>query len=1082
MKALRFRLLLGVGVFAIAVAPPPGRGEDTRVPATVTVDSTYPGYGTAVLTDGRWIGFGPASDGGGNNAGSLETRENTWVSGEKPVDHWIELRWPEAWPVDEVNIWWSTAEWYPRAFRIERWEEGKWVPAGADGGWMEVTDRHTVIPLPRGPTAAVRVFQPAAGACFRRFLAAQEVAVFDRGGKPGEFAGARRLPLAEFERLAAPPLRRNIARLSEDEPGASATRTWSSRGRPTEAPSLADGGGAGATVELTEGQAAGAEWPVDHSINGVSLTLSGAAVDPANFLLELSDGQSWFPMPFRTESKVDATGRRIEWSFEPTATRGARLRLRNGTARAAEFEADRYLPASHLEWPDRLVKSNAFQNEILALPGEPTYARVALGALSMRTARALIGIKDTTNESGVGWDGTIQDRGTLRFRIGAENFRLADFPDTTQRRLIDGWRPGVEVVSRVRDMEVRETAFAIPAGGDCAKPAVFVRISARNLTRRPMQTRVQASLTGDHSSLLRMEEGALARNGLAQLLTVSPRWTNDSPGAISVPLDLEPGGEGHADFVRPQVDATMGAGLADYRVLSYDGARAAFIRYWDETLASPAGIEVPEPCVNNLVKAVLAQAFIDGDGDVMPYGALPSGYEGGVFGLEETYPILGLALFGFDRDAERYTDGTLLRPDILKKTAEYTGGEDRHQQYRNGLEPSVVANLYRFSHDTNWARQRLPILKECAEWTMQQRRKTMVLENGARPLSWGLLPKWAYGGDIGGLVCFPFYPNYCCWRALEDTAWMLDELGDHATAKRYADDAVEYRAAIDRALEGSYVKDGQPPFVPLRVSGEKADEQLDFYQLFAGCLLDLEPFAAGSAHENWFTSFLEQDNRLFCFLPRYRPEGKGCLDALYGKGVYLTKLHDGAVREFLLSFYAYLAYNMERDTFATRESTAIYASDLQAQSMFGGLDTTDPLPCASAVALHLVRNMLVTEEHGEPGKYSGNLLLLAGAPSAWLEDGKRIRLRNMPTQFGPVSVEIHSHSRRGWIDVEIHPPARHTCRTMKLRLPDSSGNPINGVWVNGETWRDFTPAESLIRLPGDAASWHVKVEYSRAKK
>lgn len=115
---------------------------------------------------------------------------------------------------------------------------------------------------------------------------------------------------------------------------------------------------------------------------------------------------------------------------------------------------------------------------------------------------------------------------------------------------------------------------------------------------------------------------------------------------------------------------------------------------------------------------------------------------------------------------------------------------------------------------------------------------------------------------------------------------------------------------------------------------------------------------------------MEQDNPTSCLLPRYREAGAGGLDALYGKGYFLSILHEGRVRGFLLASYAYLAFNLERDTFAGRASTVICASDLHTRSVFDTPERSDPLPCSSAVAPHLLRLMLVTEERGAPGIYS----------------------------------------------------------------------------------------------------------------
>ena len=195
------------------------------------MDSSFPGYGPAVLTDGRWYAkgeenpndYGPSRLGNGGNA---------WAASETPGEHWICLEWPQPVTLDEVEIWWALAEWYPRAFRIERWQDGRWVPAGAGEGWLAPLDRQSVIALPKTRTQRLRILQSDAGASARRFMSAQEVLVFDREGKPRATAGVRALSPEAFARLTSgPKLERNIARLNEVCPGAMSAVAWDAKGK-----------------------------------------------------------------------------------------------------------------------------------------------------------------------------------------------------------------------------------------------------------------------------------------------------------------------------------------------------------------------------------------------------------------------------------------------------------------------------------------------------------------------------------------------------------------------------------------------------------------------------------------------------------------------------------------------------------------------------------------------------------------------------------------------------------------------------------------------------------------------------------
>ena len=62
----------------------------------------------------------------------------------------------------------------------------------------------------------------------------------------------------------------------------------------------------------------------------------------------------------------------------------------------------------------------------------------------------------------------------------------------------------------------------------------------------------------------------------------------------------------------------------------------------------------------------------------------------------------------------------------------------------------------------------------------------------------------------------------------------MGELGDEQTAQRYAAEADDYRAAIDRAVEGNLRRDITPPFLPLQLYATEPVGN-DYDQLFYGC-------------------------------------------------------------------------------------------------------------------------------------------------------------------------------------------------------------------------------------------------------
>jgi len=123
-----------------------------------------------------------------------------------------------------------------------------------------------------------------------------------------------------------------------------------------------------------------------------------------------------------------------------------------------------------------------------------------------------------------------------------------------------------------------------------------------------------------------------------------------------------------------------------------------------------------------------------------------------------------------------------------------------------------------------------------------------------------------------------------------------------------------------------------------------------------------------------------------------------------------------------------------------------------------------------AVFLSNFRNMLVME-------IGGILWLARATPRAWLEQGKRIRVRGAPTHFGTVAYEVVSDVDNGTIRATVEMPSRQSPREVVLRLRHPKAAPIQSVTVNGQEWKDFESARELVRLGHVAGKLTVTVRY-----
>ena len=116
------------------------------------------------------------------------------------------------------------------------------------------------------------------------------------------------------------------------------------------------------------------------------------------------------------------------------------------------------------------------------------------------------------------------------------------------------------------------------------------------------------------------------------------------------------------------------------------------------------------------------------------------------------------------------------------------------------------------------------------------------------------------------------------------------------------------------------------------------------------------------------------------------------------------------------------------------------------------------------------RNLLVMEE--------GQKLWVARAtPRAWLEQGKKIAVRNAPTYFGTLAYEIVSDVDHGRITATIEIPDRNAPKSVLVRFRHPTSAPIQSVRVNGKRWTRFNQDKEVIELTGLSGTATVVASY-----
>lgn len=185
----------------------------------------------------------------------------------------------------------------------------------------------------------------------------------------------------------------------------------------------------------------------------------------------------------------------------------------------------------------------------------------------------------------------------------------------------------------------------------------------------------------------------------------------------------------------------------------------------------------------------------------------------------------------------------------------------------------------------------------------------------------------------------------------------------------------------------------------------------------------------------------------------------GGTDEVYGINTARYLADAGDADQLVLSLYGQLAAAMTPGTFVGGEADSV------APDRGRYLRTTylPPNAASNAAFLTKLRLMLVHEtrdSHGEPN----GLQLAYATPRAWLEPGKRVAVRQMPTSAGPVSFELEAHASS--VDAVIEVPSRQPLPRLLLRLRLPRGKRIVSVRVDGSPFRSFDPSTGTIDLTG----------------
>jgi hypothetical protein len=603
----------------------------------------------------------------------------------------------------------------------------------------------------------------------------------------------------------------------------------------------------------------------------------------------------------------------------------------------------------------------------------------------------------------------------VMFRVGNDESPFGDFLQRLDGpRFLQGYLPIVELTYQHGDGSYTQETFAstdpVYAGN-----AVCLTEFSFGAGKSERGEKGRLVLRIDTRDTVKEDKGRLLNDKGLVLLWFDKHWTwdNGRHALVGVFKDKE---KAVAAITTAAMPAATPSPIDDD---GYAAQRKQCVETWQAILQQGMNVEVPEPYVNNAWRSMVIANFSMINSNSIHYSA-GNQYDQ-LYEQEGSEAALAMMLWGYENDMKRLIVPLL---DFTRKGLEF------HQA---GHKLDDVCRYYWQTRDVEFVKSLRP------GWQKEVDR----LANG-RETTNGLFPREQYCGDIATPV-FSMNSNAKGWRALRDTAALLEALGDRQEATHLRDVSKDFHKAIMEAVDKSVHKGVNPIFIPNALLGEEepydfipATKMGGYWSLMANTFIGSEVFGQNSELETGMVEYFQQHGGLFMGLTRSRPwpgfwVSTANLNPLYGLRYVRTVLRRDEPERGLVSFYGMLAAGLSRDTFTCGEGCAIEPVDEWGRQYY-----CPPNSAGNAFWLQTFRRMLLQDwdldEDGEPE----TLRLLFATSRRWLEDGKVIKVERAPTAFGLVSLRVESKLSQGQVVAEVDLPQRQLPKKtlLRIRLPE----------------------------------------------
>ena len=429
-----------------------------------------------------------------------------------------------------------------------------------------------------------------------------------------------------------------------------------------------------------------------------------------------------------------------------------------------------------------------------------------------------------------------------------------------------------------------------------------------------------------------------------------------------------------------------------------------------------------------------------------------------------------------------------------------------------------MADRYFLTGDQEWFQRNRDRMQAAADWIIRQRHGYMQnVPHRQHLLVAGLLPPCMWG-DYALPSCdwrWYYFDDAFALQGLRRFAEALSEF-DSDTGRKYRDEAEAFckdiRRAVDREAALAPVRLGRDgtyrSFIPMTAyaQGAMLNLELDAPQrpqadIIVGALPLAEPFAALDANDPRMVGTLNV------------MEEAGALPQVTAAMLVPNIRSNLNVREEIVA-----SVSAVRKPEESQQKTDLPTSDAWFWNCYGGgipklshnaniYLLQDDVPNFLRFWMNSYAPMVGGDgklwEWGQLGNYKNceapdngtagwfmenfrNLLVMEdgqslwvarATPRVWLEQGKKITVKNAPTYFGTLAYEIISDVDNGKISATVEMPSRKPPKTVSLRFRHPQAAPIKSVTLNGRDWRGFDKDKEVIVLTGVQGKATVVASY-----